>query len=150
MRVNELMTSQVRVVAPSLSAREAWDIMRRDRIHHLLVADGGGLLGILSDKDAGGPNGAAVRDTATVGDLMTRQAVTIDANATVRRAANLMRGRTIGCLPVTDGGRTVGIVTVSDLLALLGHGVDRPARPARAALHFRVPHRRQKSATGRW
>jgi CBS domain-containing protein len=37
-----------------------------------------------------------------------------------------MRGRTIGSLPVVEKGRLAGIVTVTDLLDLIGRGVERP------------------------
>ena len=66
-----------------------------------------------------------------------------EAFATVREAANLLRGRSIGCLPVFDGDQLAGIVTTSDLLELIGRGVERPVaestrwtlgrRPSRAA-----------------
>jgi CBS domain-containing protein len=78
-----------------------------------------------------------------VADLMTRHVVTLTPTDTIRRAANVMRGRTIGCIPVTQGRRLVGIVTVSDLLGLLGRGADRPIHAARADLHYRVPHRKR-------
>lgn len=61
----------------------------------------------------------------TVADLMTAPAVTVEPTATVRQAANLMRGRSIGCLVVIESARDVGIVTVSDLLELVGRGLDR-------------------------
>jgi CBS domain-containing protein len=54
-------------------------------------------------------------------------------------------------VPVVDRGRLVGILTVSDLLELLGRGGDRPARPERHGLHHRVPHRKQKGgAVSAW
>jgi CBS domain-containing protein len=74
---------------------------------------------------------------------MSPNVATIEENETVRRAANVMRGRSIGSLVVLRGGRLAGIVTVSDLLDLLGKGGDRRAQPARASLHYRVPHRKQ-------
>jgi CBS domain-containing protein len=76
--------------------------------------------------------------------------VTVDPLATVRKTANLMRGRTIRCVPVVEGKRLVGIVTVSDLLELLRRGVARPARPPRHGLHHRVAHRKRKGAFGVW
>lgn len=75
--------------------------------------------------------GARLRAQSRVSDLMTSDVVTTTPDATIRRIANVMRGRTIGCIPVMDGKRPVGIVTVSDLLQLLGRGIDRPARPDR-------------------
>ena len=53
---------------------------------------------------------------------------------TIRQAASLMRGRAVKALPVFEQQRLVGIVTVSDLLDLLGNGVVRfiEASPRRA------------------
>jgi acetoin utilization protein AcuB len=58
---------------------------------------------------------------------MTEQVVSAAPQTTLRQAANLMRGRTVGCLPVMDDGRVVGIVTVTDILEQLGRGATRPA-----------------------
>ena len=150
MRVAELMTQDVQTVPQTMPASDAWGLMRTKGIHHLLVIADGALVGVLSDRDAGGRNGASVRVGATVGDLMTPSPVTVDSNATIRQAANLMRGRSIGAIPVVERDRLVGIVTVSDLLELLGRGVERPVKPPRRGLHHRAPHRKQKGAFGVW
>ena len=150
MRVAEIMTEGVQTVQATMAASEAWELMRRKRIRHLVVMDGAEVQGVLSDRDAGGRSGANVRVQHTVGDLMTTAAVTVPPDATVRRAANLMRGRTIGCLPVIDRKRLVGIVTVSDLLDLLGRGTDRPMQAQRRGLHHRVPHRKSHGGFGVW
>ncbi len=52
--------------------------------------------------------------------------VTVTADATIRQAANLMRGRGIGCLAIVADDKPVGIVTITDLLELIGRGVERP------------------------
>ena len=150
MRAAEIMTREVQTVPPDLPAADAWELMRRRRIHHLIVRSRGGLVGILSDRDAGGRTGAAIRARSKVADLMTAGVVTTEPHATVRQIANLMRGRTIGCLPITDHGRVVGIVTVSDLLSLLGRGLDRPTSATRRTLKFRTPHRKQRGAARVW
>ena len=150
MRAAEIMTTDVQTVAPGMSAAEAWELMRRRRIHHLVVKSGSEVLGVLSARDAAGPGGAAVRARSSVADLMTTAVVTTGPDATVRRIANLMRGRTIGCLPITDRGRVVGIVTVSDLLALRGRGVDRPEAGTRRTLKFHTPHRKHRGAASMW
>jgi CBS domain-containing protein len=150
MRVGDIMRRGVQTVAPTLPAARAWELMRQKGIHHLVVMDGSDVKGVLSERDAGGRRGASVRAQSSVADLMTSPVVVAAPRHTVRRIANLMRGRSIGCVPVVDGRRLVGIVTVSDLLALLGRGVDRPARPERHALHYRVPHRKGKGSFGVW
>jgi len=151
MRMNEVMTEGVETVAPSMPAADAWELMRRKRIHHVVVTRGADVVGVLSDRDAGSRAGASVRSGRTVAELMTSHAVTLSPTDTVRKAANVMRGRTIGCLPITDTrGRLVGIVTVSDLLELLGRGVDRQAKPERPLATHRAPHRKRHSAYGVW
>jgi len=62
---------------------------------------------------------------------------------TLRQAANLLRGRTIGCLPVVEGGELVGILTTTDLLELIGRGAEKPvAKGKRWVLKGRGPRRR--------
>jgi len=150
MRVAEVMTSEVKTVSPRTPAADAWELMRRQGIHHLVVTDGAKVIGVLSDRDAGGRSGGKLRAESRVWDLMTGDVVTVAPTDTVRQVANLMRGRTIGCVPVMNGGRLRGIVTVSDLLKVLGGGVDRPTPPDRRNLHHRVPHRKQHRANGAW
>lgn len=151
MRVADIMTPHVQTVPPEMPAAEAWELMRRARIHHLVVvAEGTNVQGVLSDRDAGGRRGEAIREGVAVQDLMTRHPVTIAPHDTIRRVSNLMRGRTIGCLPVLDGKKLVGIVTLTDLLTILGRGIDRPAQPERRGLHHRVPHRKGHGAFGVW
>jgi acetoin utilization protein AcuB len=150
-RVAEVMTKNVQTISLDAWAADAWEVMRRKGIHHLVVLADSEVSGILSDRDAGGRSGASVRSGARVSDLMTRSVVTVDPETTIRRTANLMRGRTIGCVPVVDGKRLVGIVTVSDLLQIIGRGTARPARPTRRGLHHRVPHRKGKGGSfGVW
>lgn len=144
MRMFEVMTDGVQTVNPSVMAEDAWALMRRKGIHHLVVMEDSHVVGVVSDRDIGGRNGAAIRAGRTVAELMTRPAITRAPNDTVRSAANAMRGRTIGCLPIVDRGRLVGIVTVSDLLDVLGRGADRPVRASRPGLHWRVPHRKRE------
>ncbi len=150
MRVAELMKQRVHSVPPETDADTAWDIMRRQQIDHLIVMRGRVIAGVLSDRDLGGRAGAPLRTGRTVGDLMTKKVVSIGPDDTVRSAANLMRGRKISCLPVVENGRLAGIVTVSDLLRLIGRGVDRPSAAARPPTHFRVAHRKQHAAPRAW
>jgi CBS domain-containing protein len=151
MRVQDVMTEGVQTISPTAAAEDAWNMMRLKRIHHLVVAKGSRILGILSDRDAGGRRGAPVRQNRQVADLMTAPAVTVPPSTTVRKAANLMRGRSIGCLVVADAGKVAGIVTVSDLLELVGRGLDRQAAiTTRWTLKHRVPHRKVRRPATAW
>jgi acetoin utilization protein AcuB len=151
MRIRDVMSDEVQTVAPTASVDQAFEQMRIKEVHHLVVMDGGELVGLLSERDAGGRRGTAVRQRRTVGELMTPKVVTIRADATIRQAANLMRGRSIGSLVVVDGRKVTGIVTVSDLLELVGRGMERPVTTGRRwTLKHRTPHRPRSSAAGVW
>ena len=142
MRLKEIMTSPVETIEVHESAEHAWERMQADRIHHLVVMSGKAVIGIVSDRDLGSRHGASLRSGKSVADLMAGSIVTADTNTTVREAANKLRGRAIGCLPVLEKGRVVGIVTVSDLLDLIGRGVNRPVATAqRRSLGRRGPRR---------
>jgi acetoin utilization protein AcuB len=151
MRVEDVMTRGIQTVSPETSAEDAWNLMRTRRIHHLVVIDGPRVVGILSDRDAGGPRGASLRKNRVVGDLMTDRVVTVPPATTIRRAANVMRGRSIGCVVVADRTRPMGIVTVADLLDLLGRGIERTvSSTTRRTLQHRVPHKKQVGGRAAW
>jgi len=150
MRIQEIMSTTIHSVPPAMAAEEAWEFMHTKGVRHLIVKDGAQVVGVFSDSDAGGRSGAAVRRDVRVNDLMDRHIVRVGPNDTLRKAANLMRGHLIGCLPVIDRQRLVGVVTIADILDVVGGGVDRPSHEKRAALHHRVAHRRSRAATGRW
>jgi acetoin utilization protein AcuB len=126
MRIRDIMTTDVETIRPEASADLAWQRMQRSAIHHLVVVDRGETVGVLSDRDLGGARGASLRRERTVADLMSAQVVAAEPDTTLRRAANIMRGRSLGCLPVLDEGKLRGIVTVSDLLEQVGKERRQP------------------------
>ncbi len=150
MRVFEVMTEGVRTVSPGMAASEALELMRTDGLHHLVVTSASQVVGVLSARDLAQKRSGARISELTVADVMTTHVATIDRAETIKKAANVMRGRTIGCLPVTDRGRLVGIVTISDLMELIGKGADRPTRSTRATISHSVPHKKKHSGTGMW
>lgn len=151
MRVQEVMTKDVLTISPDTPAEHAWDLMQGHGIHHLVVTEGPRIVGVLSARDVGGRDGQSVRRNHTVGELMTDRVVTVNPGTTIRQAANQMRGRSIGCLVVATGNRPRGIVTVADLLTLIGRGAARPHVTAeRRLINHRAPHRKRHSAKGVW
>lgn len=151
MRVQDIMTTGIETIAPDKSAEAAWQLMRQQGIRHLVVWDGFERVGVLSSRDLGGANGASARRGRTVAELMTRGVVTVLPTTTVRQAANLMRGRSIGSLVVGSPRHAVGIVTISDLLDFLGRGDTSAIVPKRRRLlNHRVPHKKRHTAAGAW
>jgi CBS domain-containing protein len=128
MRLSEIMTKPVHTIGAAEPATAAWESMRLHGTHHLVVSGNEGhIIGVITEGDLGGKNGEIVRARRRVSDLMTERVVEAQPDTTVRQAANLMRGHAISCLPVFDQRHHLkGIVTVVDLLELLGRGAERP------------------------
>ncbi|WP_066922439.1 CBS domain-containing protein [Steroidobacter denitrificans] len=131
MRLQEIMNTEVVTIGPEATANQAWTLMERKRIRHLLVMEEGHLVGVISERDLGGRKGSAVRRGRKVEELMVEETASASPRTTLRQAANLMRSRLIGSLPVLEDGRIVGIVTATDVLEELGRGSTRPAVQAK-------------------
>ncbi len=116
-----LMSTRMWTVAPATFVSEAAAIAREHGVHHLPVVDDGRLVGILSDRDLRAAVGTGHELDATAPSMMTTDPVTLDSQARLSQAAELMASYKISGLPVVDEGRMVGIVTLTDLLA---HCVD--------------------------
>lgn len=132
MRVKEWMSASPTTVAPKTSVSEARELMRRKGIRHLLVTEGGRLLGIITDRDIrlNLPSPATslsvweinyLLSKLTVGEVMTKAVITVDSPREIRDAARLMLDHRIGALPVVDDGDLVGILTETDLLRAFVH-----------------------------
>jgi acetoin utilization protein AcuB len=139
MRIQDLMSRSVVHVSPTTSVAVAREMLLSGEIGHLVVMDGKHLAGVLSERDLSGQAGER-----PVSEVMSRQVVTIDPEATLRRAAGVMRGRAVGCLPVVEDGRLVGIVTTSDFLTAIAKGETHA--PPRARTTLRRPSRKRPSA----
>lgn len=135
MQIREIMSTRVVTIGPKEAATEAWSRMRRRRIRHLLVVQARKLVGVLSERDLGGRAGGDIRTRRRVQDLMTPHVASAEPETTVRDAADLMRKRLIGSLPVLDGERLVGIVTATDVFDALGSAAtDTMSRAERQLL----------------
>lgn len=122
MQLREIMSTGVITIGPTETASAAWMTMKRRRIHHLVVMTKGGMSGILSERDLHGSNNSG----RLVRDLMSRHVVSAGPETTLAEAAELMLERRIGCLPVMDDGRIVGIVTATDVLDELSRETRSP------------------------
>ncbi|HUJ25379.1 MAG TPA: CBS domain-containing protein [Myxococcales bacterium] len=127
MRVGDIMSVKVETIPASATLDEARERMWRRNIRHLAVVESGALVGVVSRDGLERAKGPSVREA------ISGPAVTATPHTTIREAANLMRGNRVDSLPVLDAqADVVGIVTVSDLLDLIGKGVDRaPEDPGR-------------------
>lgn len=105
-------------VSPTDGLLTAIGLLADMRIGCLPVVDDGRVVGIFSERDLvyrvarDGP-GALER---TVADVMTTPPITIDSQTPVLHSLSLMTKRRIRHLPVVDGGRLIGMISIGDLV----------------------------------
>jgi CBS domain-containing protein len=94
----------------------AWG-MRDATIRDIIVLDGERVCGVLTDCDIIVRAVAAGRDLASakLADICSRELTTLAPTDSVEDAVRLMRDKAIRRLPVVEGGKPVGIVSIGDL-----------------------------------
>jgi CBS domain-containing protein len=110
--------SQVHFIHPDAKVIEALQLMAQKDIGALLVMDGGRVVGIMSERDYARKvilHGKSSQDIA-VRDIMTSGVVTVDPSKTVEDCMSLMTQRRIRHLPVCEGDKLVGLVSIGDLV----------------------------------
>jgi acetoin utilization protein AcuB len=124
--VKDSMAHDLATLSPDETAATALAVCRERRIRHLPILREGRLVGIVSDRDLrsstpalGDLDRAAALQKLQVEDVMARDVVTADPEDPIEQAANTMRERKIGCLPVLEGEELVGILTASDVMEAL-------------------------------
>jgi acetoin utilization protein AcuB len=124
--VKDSMTREVVALPPQSTAGEALALCRERRIRHLPVLEDDRLVGIVSDRDLrsatpalGDPARAEALGRILVHEVMAREVATAHPDDPIEEAANAMRERKIGCLPVIEDDALVGIVTSSDVMEAL-------------------------------
>jgi CBS domain-containing protein len=124
MTVKEVMVKEVATLDVNDELSLANDIMRLGRIRHLPVVDGSRLVGLVSERDLFRSSLAQVLGTDSrnlmkalrIKDIMVREVTTISPEAKLYDAVNLMIEKKIGCLPVVEDDRLVGLITETDIL----------------------------------
>jgi CBS domain-containing protein len=115
--IQDVMTKTTRTVESSATIQQAAEIMAQDDIGDVIVTDGGRVSGIVTDRDITIRCTAigAVPSEALVRDAYTPDPVSVAPTDSVGDAVGLMRAKAIRRLPVVEGDRPVGIVSIGDL-----------------------------------
>lgn len=140
MRVAEVMSRGVDPVAPGATVQEAATQMAEFDVGAVLVGDESGLVGVLTDRDIilrVVVEGRHPEDT-TVADVMSKKLFGCKEDDSVESVVAEMRERQIRRMPVFDeAGKTVGIVTLSDL----AKGFEGPEQLHETIRRISEPHR---------
>lgn len=135
--VRELMTTELMTLQPDERLHLAADLMKLGRVRHMPVVTDGRLVGIVTQRDlfrAAVSSVLQFRASAerewlehiSVAEVMTREVITAAPDWPVARAVDAMLEHRIGCLPVVENDRLVGLVTESTLMRLLARLLAPP------------------------
>ncbi len=115
--VREVMTENLVTVPGSAALIEAAQRMRDADIGDVIVMEGDSMCGVVTDRDIVVRAIAMGKDpqSSTVGEICSHEVVTVAPDDAIDHAAQLMRERSVRRLPVVEGGRPVGIVSIGDL-----------------------------------
>ena len=121
MKVKDVMSTNVVCVEPNESAAVAARLLSRFNVGALPVCTKDGRLrGMVTDRDIVLRCVAADDDAQTVkvSDIMTRRIYSVDAQESIQNASALMARRQVRRLPVEEGGKLVGMVSLGDVAKL--------------------------------
>ena len=120
MAIGDVMRTRVVTVEPGDSARLAVLRMLEEGVGSVAVCDGGKLVGIFTERDVLALAGDGTDlDAVRVGDVMTRDPVTVDVDVQILDAARLMGERRIRHVPVVQGDHLLGMIGIRDVLGSL-------------------------------
>ena len=131
MKIMDLMQKKVFTVTPDDKVDRVFFLIHYESIRHLPVVEGEKVVGIVSDRDLYKALGPKKHSRAIVEQkndtilsvsskkvchIMRRGVITIDPEASIKRAAIILGKKKIGALPVVKENKLVGIITATDLL----------------------------------
>jgi CBS domain-containing protein len=129
MKVRDVMTPNPITVTPAATLAEVWDLMREADIRHVPVAQGGILIGMLSDRDLAALDVGRVLTTEgadalrrTLGtpviSVMSADVISVEPEADLGDVIDLMIESKVGAIPVVlpDTREVVGIASYVDVL----------------------------------
>jgi CBS domain-containing protein len=115
--LGELMTREVLEVAPEDTLGQAAEAMVERGVGSCVVSDFGRLIGILTERDILRAVAGRVHSSeARVREWMTSEPVTASESTTLEQAARTMLDQGFRHLPVVDGERAVGMVSIRDVV----------------------------------
>lgn len=130
MQVREIMSTDVEVLDRNDTLLTVEERMTTKKLRHLPVVEQGDIVGLISQRDLfkaamsstmgyGEKAQKAFLQSVRVKEIMVYPVTTVTPETPVAEAADMIIQRGLGCLPVVEQGKLVGMVTKTDLLRYL-------------------------------
>jgi CBS domain-containing protein len=136
-QVKELMTERPVTLGTDASLAEAAKLMRDRGIGDVIVVEGESATGIVTDRDIviRGIAEGADPNTTRLGQVVTGELTSVAPDDPVERAIAVMREKAIRRVPVLEGGKPIGVLSLGDL------AIERDERSVLADISEEPPDR---------
>ena len=133
MPVTDIARSKVVSVTPDASIASVAETMRTESVGCVVVVDAGEPIGLVSDRDLAMLvlGGETDPESTAVEAILDEEVVTVTAETGVYELLEVMSERGVRRLPVVSDGDLVGIVSLSDVVVLLGMELQQVANVIR-------------------
>jgi CBS domain-containing protein len=105
-------------IAPKATVYEALQLMAEKNVGALVVVQSGQVVGIFSERDyarKGILQGRSSK-TSTIGEVMTREVLYVEPDATIEDCMALMTDKRTRHLPVLEDGQLIGLISIGDVV----------------------------------
>jgi|CXWL01.1.fsa_nt_gi CBS domain-containing protein len=144
--VKDVMSQWVSWVSPDMLLDDAITLMRTSRVSHLFVGTPENLLGVLSEREVQAAVGPALAEDDqqqydqivngfTVEEIMAREGVCVEVDASVNEAAELLAEQNRYAVPVLEGCKVVGLITRGDVVPVFAFRQKVVRLPYEPAAH---------------
>jgi len=136
-KIKDIMTGSPITLTADRPVTDAATAMKENGIGDVIVTSEGKMCGVVTDRDIVVRVIAQGREpqSTKLGDVCSRDVASVSPNDDVDRAIQIVRERAVRRVPVVDGGKPVGIISIGDL------AIERDQKSALADVSAAAPNR---------
>jgi acetoin utilization protein AcuB len=117
MQVSQIMSTKIVTISPDKQVGQALKLMQKHDIRHLPVMTKNRMVGWITSRDLREVLLASMLEEIKVGDVMVQAPISVSPDTDVEEAARLIHEHKIGGMPVVEGDRLRGVITMQDLIS---------------------------------
>ena len=117
MLVGQIMSQKIVTISPDKRVGQALKLMQKHQIRHVPVMEHDRMVGWITSRDLREVLLASMLEEIKVGDVMVQAPLSVTPDTEVEEAARLIHEHKIGGMPVMEGEKLVGVITMLDLIS---------------------------------
>ncbi|MDO9531153.1 MAG: CBS and ACT domain-containing protein [Deltaproteobacteria bacterium] len=117
MLVGQIMSQKIVTISPDKRVGQALQLMQKHQIRHVPVMMHDRMVGWITSRDLREVLLASMLEEIKVGDVMVQAPISVTPDTEVEEAARLIHEHKIGGMPVMEGDKLVGVITMQDLIS---------------------------------